>query len=172
MMHELLEYVRVLESRIGALERQERSVPVVAIYQETAGQSIGTGGSDTVVNFATLVADTHGAVVTGAAWKFTAPLAGYYRISARVTFAATTAWAENERAQLRAYTNGSGNVVLDFRTGLDGAIGAQGMHAGGSCTIPLAAGDVVDVRVFQNSGGALALNGFGNFNYISIFRIH
>ena len=171
MNRELLEKLASLERRIGALERQERPAPVVAVYGTNAGQSIGND-SDTIVNFEDVVVDTHGAVTTGAGWHFTAPLAGVYAVAVCVLFVTTTAWAETEFARLRLYADGAAAQIITLRTGLDSSAAAGAMQVNGIVVVNLAAGAQIDVRVFQNSGGPLALNASGNFNHIGIFRIH
>jgi hypothetical protein len=45
------------------------------------------------------------------------------------------------------------------------------MMLSGMTTIQLAAGDYVDVRVYQNSGAALALFNDDDFNYVDIWRL-
>lgn len=171
MNRELLEYVRGLERRIGALERQERPAPVVAVYTTSAGQNI-PNNSATVVDFGTQVVDTHNAVTTGAFWHFTAPLAGQYAVLVLVRFANTTNWAEHEQVFLRAFVDGTGGIVLGYRTGLDSSGTTAAMGVAGRGVVPLGAGGALDVRLFQGSGDALALQNDGNFNHISIFRIH
>jgi len=43
------------------------------------------------INFGTKLYDTHGAVTTGASWKFTAPMAGKYRVSTFL-YGSTNSW--------------------------------------------------------------------------------
>lgn len=173
MNRELLEYVRGLERRISALERQERPAPVVAVYRTSAGQSIPSGGAtNTVVNFDTQIVDTHSAVTTGASWQFVAPLAGSYLVAARVTFDVTTGWAEHEIARLRVAVNGTLSAVLGQEEGRDFAASAQFLSVGGPAVVLLAAGDVLDIRALQVSGGSLNLLNNPLFNHVGIFRIH
>ncbi len=171
MNRELLEKLASLERRIGALERQERPVPVVAVYETNAAQSIDHN-TETVVNFEDEVIDTHGAVTVGAAWVFTAPLAGYYYVRAMVRFASTGTWAEGEVIQLGLYKNGSGGHALVYRNGLDSSGGAAPHSAGGATVVQLATGDTLAINVLQTSGGPLSLSSNSNYNHISIFRIH
>lgn len=172
-MRELLEKLAALERRVGDLERQERSVPVVAAYTTNAGQSIPTGGGmNTIVNFDTLVVDARGAVTTGAGWQFVAPAAGVYAVLARITFATSTTWAESEVARLRIFVNGAPGAVLGQENGRDFSASTQEMSAGGPATVVLAAGDALDLRAAQTSGGALALLNSHAFNHVAIFRIN
>lgn len=76
--------------------------------------------------------DTHNAVTTGSAWKFTAPVSGIYRISA-------------------SFANATGTVAVQvFKNGVNA--NAQLFSAntsfveGGSTTLRLNSGDYIDVR--------------------------
>jgi hypothetical protein len=172
-MRELLEAVAQLRRRVDALERQERPAPVAAVYNTAAGQSVTTGaGGLAVVDFGTQEVDTHGAVTTGAGWQFAAPLAGSYLVTATIAFTASNTWAETDRLFVILYKNGAEGRYLDLRAGLDSAALATIFLAGGVTVLPLAAGDVVDVRVRQDSGGTLALLNNPLLNTITIFRIH
>lgn len=172
-MRELLEKLVALERRVSALEQQERPVPVVAVYRTAAGQSIPSGGAtNTIVDFGTMIVDTHSAVTTGATWQFVAPLAGSYLVAAMVTFDFTTGWAEHEIARLRVAINGNLSAVLGEEEGRDFAASTQLFSVGGPAVVSLAAGDVLDVRALQVSGAALALVNNALFNHVGIFRIH
>ena len=171
MNRELLEYARSLENRVGALERQERPVPVVAVYSTDAGQSIPHNAA-TIVDFEDQVVDTHSAVTTGAAWKFTAPLSGYYQVQVHLTFVSTTAWALIERAEIALYKAGAQYSVLDRATHWDTSAQTNFRTTRGGDVVQMAAGEHIDIRVTQDSGGALALFPTGVLNRVSIFRIH
>lgn len=111
----------------------------------------------TQMNFDTLVYDTHNLVTTGVgAWKFTAPIAGYYRVDGYMN--ATTA------TYVELYKNGS---IYEFV----GYISAEGVVPIVG-TIKLAAGDYIDLR----PAGTVTLQGNasqGNTNasWISISRV-
>lgn len=165
----LIEQVGKLEREVERLRTRLVTTPTVARYSTAAGQSIANN-TTTVVNFGTLVSDTHSRVTIGAAWKFTASGGGYYRISAAVLFAATATWALGEAASLNLYGNGNPISVLDRKDNFDGG-GTQLVQLGGSDVIALTAGDYVDVRVVQGSGAALALHADGGANYVSVVRV-
>ena len=142
---------------------------VAARFTTAAGQSIATNNFSQIVDFGTKVFDTHGAVTTGASWKFTAPIAGTYAVKGDTLSDVSGGWAATEHWQLRIYKNG---VAVS-------ALGGQWMEAthtarvsgGGADTIKLVAGDYIDFRVYQTSGGALAMAPDAEWNYVSIERI-
>lgn len=127
---------------------------VAARYSSTAGQSIANATA-VIVDYGTKDYDTHGAVTTGATWKFTAPIAGKYHVSALIQFVAGAGWDATEGAQIILYKNNTATSYL-------GEIYAQTTHSsimepGGSDTINLVAGDFIDVRAVQNSGASRSL---------------
>lgn len=171
MNRELLEYVRGLERRIGALERQERAVPVVAVYTTAAGQNI-PHITMSVIDYNNKVIDTHNAVSSGSAWKFVAPLPGQYLVYAVAQFAPDTGWAETEVVDLVIFRNGSAIRRIDYRFGQNTGGLALRKLAGGGASVSLASGDEINVRIYQSSGATMALDADSNVNHISIFRIH
>ncbi|MCC7443187.1 MAG: hypothetical protein IT285_16260, partial [Bdellovibrionales bacterium] len=68
-------------TRIGAAAAVLASEKVRARYTSTSGQSI-PNSTVTVINFDTKEYDSHNKVATGAAWKFTADVAGVYSVKA------------------------------------------------------------------------------------------
>lgn len=146
------------------------AAPVVARYTRATAQNIGNS-STTVVNYSTLDIDTHSRVTTGAAWKFTAAVAGYYHVNAAAIFAASTTWAEVERAFLYLRKNGSIVSALDRQDNYDGAAASVQLSLQGSDIVFLAVGDYCDVAINQNSGGTLGLNADSQQNYVAIHRL-
>jgi hypothetical protein len=132
------------------------SEKIVASYTTNAGQSI-PDNADTIVNFEDVDDDSHGAVTVGASWKFTAPSAGRYRISAYVQF---TGAATNPRTKI--FKNG---VAIRASQNVSTTLRSSG---GISTVVKLLAGDTLDVRVYQNTGGSLALESDPLYNYVSI----
>jgi len=153
--------------RLKAVEIPTRTC--VARYTTNAGQSINSGAA-TIVDFEDSSIDTDSAVTVGAAWRFTCPTGkgGIYHVEADVTYA-STAWAASNVAQLFLYKNGALYSVLRRKT-MEGAVTLyNNIH--GSDTISLAAGDYIDIRTSQNTGGAVALHTDGLNNHVSIYRI-
>lgn len=83
------------------------------------------------IDFATKVIDTHAAVTTGAAWKFTAPITGFYGVGCSV---GTTGAV----VEVNIFKNGTvGNLLFDtVSTG----------YGGGYSVVQLNAGDFIDLR--------------------------
>lgn len=133
---------------------------VAAVYQETASTTL-SDGADTIVQYNTKVFDTHSAVTTGASWRFTAPVAGTYNVSA---CACSEAAGTGERYIL-IYKNGSGYARgtqhlanASFRNGESVA-----------ALVQLNPGDYVDVRFFQSSGSSKVTD--PNNHLVSIHRV-
>jgi hypothetical protein len=150
---------------------QSASVPglVAAIYRTSAGQSI-PHATWTIVDFDSRELDTHRAVTTGASWRFTAPVEGVYVVSASIMFAATTTWADGEVGDLSVYKNGSLVFSLD-RTNSNGSSASVNMRLGGSTAVRLDVADYIDIRIYQGSGAALALQGEARYNRVAIYRV-
>jgi cobalamin biosynthesis Mg chelatase CobN len=140
-------------------------LPVLARYYRSTAQAI-SNNTATILDFATQSFDVGGNVTTGASWKFTAPITGIYEVSAQVLFASTTTWAETELAEIFLYKNGVVYSYLDFATQFGNA--DTYMHLSGFDLLQLNAGDYIDVRVLQDSGGSLNLYIDEPWNYVNI----
>lgn len=162
--------------RLGKLEDSIRKIltgggsgssigVIAAIYSTAAAQSIGNGTID-IVNFGTIVKDTNSAVTVGANWKFTAPTTGYYEVNAQILFTSTATWAVGEAGRLSIYINGALEVHIDRKDNY--VTGSNYMQLSGSSVVFMTAGDFLDIRLNQNSGGALALFNDADFNQVSI----
>lgn len=123
----------------------------------------------TIVDFATKDHDTHGAWTTGAAAKFTAPISGTYYVNACILLNANTGWAVTDAMQLNVYKNGNFDTLLDYENDMASASNIN-RASKGNTTIKLNAGDYIDIRFQQTSGGAITLAASG-FNYVNIHRI-
>lgn len=135
---------------------------VAARYATGTAGSYSTGNTH-IVDYATKVFDTHGAVTTGTGWKFTAPVAGFYDVSAAIMTDATT---DTAVCDIEIYKNGSQDHVI-----------ARAQKAGttscpyqlfGSGGLYLNAGDYIDIRFVNSSGNTrtLATNVVVNWVYI------
>ena len=139
------------------------SETVSAKYNTSAGQSIPT--SQVVVNFDNKLWDSHGAVTTGAAWKFTAPIAGKYQVNV-VTYL-TAAWTTPNSG-----VNGSlmhNGVEEDFWPEYVDIAGTSALQAQGSTIVNCLAGDTINFKL--SSDVASNLSGVGSRNTISIVRV-
>jgi hypothetical protein len=140
---------------------------ILARYSTDAGQNI-PDVTMTIVNFEDKTFDPDNLVTVGAAWHFTAVEAGYYAVEAMVTFAATDTWADTEVGALGVYKNGAIFSYLDQQDNYSSNVY---MALGGSDLVYLAAGDTLDLRVWQSSGAALALRNLGAYNHVAIRKI-
>lgn len=136
----------------------------VAARFKTASAGSYPNAADTIIDFTTKDFDTHGAVTTGASWKYTAPSSGKYSVSVAVLSANTTITAQ----QIKLWKNGSVYATL-FRAATVPA-GTQ-FTMGGSTLVDLNAGDTIDIRLRNDSGGGASFNPAADENHISIHRI-
>lgn len=138
---------------------------VAARYTYASGQNV-TNGSTDILNFATLDFDTHNAVTTGASWKFTAPVPGIYRVSADIVSDANTNTAP---VTLDLYKNGS--LYSDITRGAKAGTTSCAYQLTGSTSIKLAAGDYIDIRLENGSGGTLAVLANVRNSWVAIERL-
>lgn len=124
---------------------------VVAIARKTSGTLVS--GSPTVVDFDTVDHDTHGAITTGASWRFTAPHSDYYSYNCLVGFNNSSAWGDAEFMAIRVNKNGSLNKYIRKIAESAGAAKFMQSQLGG--TIYLAKGDYLEFAADQNSGSTL-----------------
>jgi hypothetical protein len=130
------------------------SETVAASYWASAN---GTATSTSPINFDSKEFDSHGAVTTGAAWKFTAPISGTYQVNA---FGLATA----ANLTMFIYKNGSNYKYFS-------QVATAGYGATGATMIRLNAGDYIDIRppsAFTMYGGTLTS---GNACHVSISRV-
>jgi hypothetical protein len=165
---QLLEKFKALQKRLEHLETLETPA-IVARYTTDAGQSI-PNNSVTIVNFEDAFYNTHNAVTVGASWHFTAPVGGYYAISAAILFSSTNTWADAEGGELQLYKNGAAYSRLDWKDNY-GSASSIYMQLSGSDLVYLAATETLDIRVWQISGAALALHNNAYYNYVSIHKV-
>jgi hypothetical protein len=123
----------------------------------------------TVLNYGIKVYDTHNVVTVGAAWKFIAPMPGFYRVSIFALLNDTNSFnGTSENMDLCVYVNGAvqGN----------GYVGTKRPYANenypsinGALTVFCNANDYIDTRLIQSSGANIPT--FANIGEISIERI-
>lgn len=144
---------------------------VNARYSTGAGQSIANAATP-IVDFGTKVFDSHGAVTTGASWKFTAPISGVYEISSRIRYANSTAWAANSFMSSQVFKNNVIYCVLsDFvvQTAFTNVFAAPSVN--GTTSIKLLAGEFIDIRTAHNESTARALLSSDLHIFVDIARI-
>lgn len=122
--------------------------PPAAVLRQTVAQSIPTG-SNTAITFDTKDSDTAGGWSSGANTRYTAQYPGRYNFSGGVSF---TNSAVGQRG-IQWYVNGS---ILNYANVFLNSTAAGGWaDAAVDQSIFLNIGDFVELRVFQNTGGAL-----------------
>jgi hypothetical protein len=143
---------------------------VRASYATASGQSM-PDATTTIINYTTVdtsaaVGDPFSAVTVGASWKFTAPRAAEYIVHARGYLAASAGWAASEQATLAVWKNGSIYRNLDVHTAESST--SQEVTVEGSTKVYLAKGEYIDIRLYQESGGAIALSAATTKNWVDI----
>ncbi len=136
------------------------SGPAVIAASEFVGaryrcSSTTTTTANQQINFDTKIYDTHNAVTTGASWKFTVPVSGYYRTTAGVYITSATSQANS------MYKNGTLNSRISEKN-----------YAGdatltGSTTNYFQANDTIDVR---NSTSGTLVPG-AEYNWICVEKV-
>jgi hypothetical protein len=114
---------------------------VAARYVAASNQ---TTSSTAPMNYLTLDYDTHSAVTTGSAWKFTAPVPGFYNVSVHGY------WNTGTTTRSWVYKNG---VIANQ---LGDASNSWNQMSMGSTVIQLKAGDYIDIRPDVSFGSGLA----------------
>ena len=160
--------IRRLEQQVGALRAGKPARIVHAEYTTNTAQAM-TNNDYTLLDYEDKIIDTHGAVTVGASWKFTAPIPGPYNIAAASKLAADAGWDIGERVSLELYKNGASVKILGYNSAFDNAGGESiSMFASGAKTIYLNTYDYISFYFFQDSGGAINLNGLATNNWCSI----
>lgn len=134
---------------------------VAARYTSALGEST-SGAADLVVNYSTKDFDSHGAVSTGTGtWKFTAPIAGKYRISA----AAAINTASATLVEVAIWKTGVRQSLFQ----LNAPATSSNYQSMISDTVNMAAGDYLQVKL--NTGATRTMVANAEFNWVSIERI-
>lgn len=145
----------------------DASTRVVAARYHKASTTANATGATNIIDFETKDFDTHGAVTTGASWKYTAPVPGKYRVNALSLDDGANTWAVNKVQDLLLYKNGSSYSTLYRWTSEQAGTTSQPVCSGGD-VVDMVAGDYLDLRTFQNSGGSRTLT---SAIYVVIERI-
>ena len=124
-------------------------------YNRTSTQTI-TPSVITIVDFSSKVYDIENLVTTGASWQYTVPRSGKYDIYGNVSMVSTTMWGLIEYLELYVYVGGAKVSTLDRKSGINTGSGAASLKVQGLTTLDLIAGDLIDIRIWQNTG--LTLN--------------
>ena len=142
---------------------------VAARYTSNSGQSI-PNNTVTILDFEDLSYDTHNAVTTGAAWKFSPPATGIYDVNAHAALNASASLVSPEFLRIDLYKNGSLYSSLSYND-TSWKADATTMSIQGSDSIELSPEDYIDIRISQNSGVAITMVSGSEHNHVSVKRI-
>lgn len=152
-----------LPTEISLVPLSNRDQTVHARYSTNVAQTVQTA---TLVDFEDKANDTRNAVTTGASWKFTAPEAGVYAVSASLRVGSTTI-TTGQTIQAFLYKNGS-QLLNGIPVYGNGTSQSYGAYISGH--VILAAGDYVDIRVTLPT--STSLNGTTADNWVDVTKVH
>lgn len=130
----------------------------------TSGQSILSGSGVTITGWTTTFdANSNFNAATGV---FTAPLAGFYLVTAQIGFNGTMAVGTSIIVPILAngVTRASGSLIVSNATVTINFVQA-------SALVQLAVGQTITLQAFQNSGGAAPLTAGASSVYVSITQM-
>lgn len=164
----IINSINELARRTRRLESADRPVSIVARYSSAVAQ-VMTGGAWERIDFEEEWYDTHDAVTTGASWCFTAPITGYYAVSASVTFGNAAAWNGGGAAILKITSGGPATYwILDYKEKFTNDLF---FNLSGTDVIRLYEGDAIWIAVNQDSGGDQALVADKAYNRVDIWKL-
>jgi hypothetical protein len=135
---------------------------VYAHYQSAAASVLANA---TIIQWDTKVEDTHNAVTTGAAWKFTAPIAGLYELTC-MTESTYGSWVFGNSIIFHALVNGNSKPYF----GVYSINAVPVIYSHGSIVVRLSAGDYLQVKAYTGLTTTMYLND-AELNWIKITRI-
>jgi len=141
---------------------------VSARYQSNSGQGFNSS-EFAIVNFEDITYDPLGLCTTGASFKCTADRVGKWRVCATILFSTAAGWDVGEQAQMALYKNGETTSILSNAVAEVSSSNSRFLN--GCDEISLALGDYIDVRGYQDSGGAVSLQSNAVFNYLTFTYI-
>ncbi len=141
---------------------------VAARFSSNNGLPSIPDNASTIMDFEDLEYDTHGAVTTGAAWKFTAPVTSKYSVKTNLLFSTTTGWGIAETAGIALWKNGAIHSNLGYKQLPATSASSIFLSVSGGTTLDLVKGDYIDIRPIQGSGGALTPHTDATYNYVTI----
>ena len=132
----------------------DSSQNVVTARASGASTSIANNSATLVIN-ANSIFDTTASYSTSTG-RYTCPVSGYYRVTGGVRFSSTS-WSAGNVGELYVYKNAASSAIIDRHT--VEATQTVNMWLGGDSVVQCSAGDLLDVRAYQNTGGAVTLDG-------------
>lgn len=142
---------------------------VAASYETNAGLSVSTATVTTVL-YEDKILDTHNSYNTSTG-EYTIPVSGIYEILAKVYFDSSSAWGTAEAASVRIYIDGTEKSASNIEA-ITTAGGAVQVNPGTVFYLAsLNKGQIVTIRVRQDSGSTIALRNFNTFNTMAIKKV-
>lgn len=139
---------------------------ISAIYS-AANTITLANNTDTVMDAATKVVDTHGLVLTGTGnWRFVCPKAGQYQIEMAITTGSIAPGNINQNITANVYKNGTlykRISQVEART-----TSTINPYVQGSTTGDFALNDNIYVDIIQNMGGSINSNANGTNDWVAI----
>lgn len=126
---------------------------VAAVATAGGSQSI-SATTETTVNYDTVTFDTHGAITTGASWKYTCPVAGIYEVSARTNYSNTS--GTNIIYRITVFKNGSNHRQIARPNKPTGTFGMDVI--GAPLLVKCIAGDYLHISVNNDEAGTISSN--------------
>lgn len=163
-MQRLLE----LERRVQRIETFDAD-SIAARYMTDTAQSI-PASAYTIINFDTVDYDPVSAVTTGASWKFTAPIGGYYHVDVFVEITFASAITTGKTFYTALYVDGVAYSIIGHWHQLVSSVNSDA-HMEGSDTIYLAKGSYVDVRAWHDMTSSGTLETDELENHVAIYLI-
>jgi hypothetical protein len=136
-------------------------------YATSAGQTFPSN-TGVPINFDAVDYDPQSRVTTGANWKFTAGVTGYYLIQTSLLFGSV---AELATWNYELYIMKNGSIFRwIFRYSVP-ANNTEFQPIAGSITLQLNAGDFINIIGKQNTASNKSLHTDGNYNWVMITRV-
>lgn len=139
---------------------------IKALYSSNSAQTIG--GSPTIFNFEDLEVDSHTAVTVGAAWKFTAPVAGVYLVQFCFTSDTYNTLADHS-FEAWVYKGGSVYKRLLFWKA-DAANSSEDRAFTGCALVNMAATNYIDIRL-QTDSSSVQNTTVSADNWVTIVKV-
>lgn len=153
-------------SRLSGPSQIAATETVAARYTNAVSQNVPNSGQ-TIIDYATKVYDSHGAVTVGSSWKFTAPVSGLYHVSF-MSWWGSTAWSVGNEYRMELWKNGSQDQKIFYGIA---PTSTQRLSMNGDSSIRLLAGDYIDLRASQTSAGTQTIGADAQTSWITVTRI-
>lgn len=157
--------------RLSGPSQVAASEAVYASATSTAGQSVPSSAV-TIMQTTAKDYDSHNALQIGINTRFTAPISGLYEFNAFCSYNSNQSWTEGNVAVIELAKNGVINKYLSsYNAPINDGSGGY-IRINGSADVWLNAGDYVEPRLIQNSGGAKTLETSAVVNYFQVKKVN